>query len=77
LLVCQWKRLYDVIECAPIGFKQGEEFDSSANTGDLDCHLACYGNCCNIDTLPKPPTLGGEPEPFGKLLVGGRVVRPP
>lgn len=47
-------------------------FDASATTGQLTCHLVCYGNGCNIDTNPPDDTLIGPPGSDGLLTVGGK-----
>lgn len=50
----------------------------SANQTQLTCHIACYGDGCNIDTNPPAETLVGPPGKDGFLTVGGREgVRSP
>lgn len=44
--------------------------DPAAQT-DLQCHIACYGDDCNINVNPPANTLVGPPGPDGRLTVGG------
>lgn len=61
--VLEFRRCIDELSCDNLWYQSTSDnplclnFDPAASSGDLACHLCCYGDGCNFDTIPPRDTL--------------------
>ncbi|MBX3658295.1 MAG: hypothetical protein KF740_07680 [Ramlibacter sp.] len=76
--VLEFRRCVDATEAYNLWYLGSREnplcrpFDPASRNlpGDFTCHLACYGDGCNIDTNPPKNTLLGPPDSHGFPSIG-------
>lgn len=62
-VVAQYKRCVDEATCDSLWYQATSDeplclhFDPSNGEHDLTCHLCCWGDACNVDTVPPVDTL--------------------
>jgi len=61
--VAQYKRCVDEVECDSLWYQATSDeplclnFDPANGEDTLICHLCCWGDACNVDTVPPVETL--------------------